>query len=92
MIGSRNLDLGIVTDADGDGRLDVLLRSQERDELAVVTRDDCAENGLREIARVALGSTLTTNVSAVRHGDDGIAYAVGTDDGRVVVWPGPGSP
>jgi len=91
VIGSRNLDLGIVTDADGDGRLDVLLPSQERDALAVVTRDDGAENGLREIARVALGSVLTTNVSAVPHGDNGIAYAVGTDDGRVVVWPGPGS-
>ena len=55
VIGSRNLDLGIVTDADGDGRLDVLLPSQDRDELAVVTRDDEAENGAIEVERVSVG-------------------------------------
>lgn len=91
VIGSRNLDLGIVTDADGDGRLDVLLPSQSRDALAVVTRDDNAEDGASEIGRVALGADLTTNVSALPHGDDGVAYAVGTADGRVIVWPGPAS-
>lgn len=92
VIGSRNLDLGIVTDADGDGRLDVLLPSTERDALAVVTRDDDAENGVIEVERVALGAGLTTNVSALAYGDEGLAYAVGTADGRIIVWPGPQSP
>ncbi len=84
-IGSRNLDLGIVSDADGDGRLDVLLPTQSRDELAVVTRDD-SDNGVREVTRVALGAPISTNVSAVAH-RGGVAYAVGTADGRVVIWP-----
>jgi len=91
VIGSRNLDLGIVTDADGDGQLDVLLPSQERDALAVVTRDDDVENGAVEVERVPLGAGLTTNVSALSDGDDGVAYAVGTGDGRIIVWPGPAS-
>ncbi len=89
-IGSRNLDLGIVTDADGDGRLDVLLSNEERNALAVVTRDEGAEGGAREVVRIALGAALTSNVSALRHRDGGVAYAVGVADGRILVWPGPG--
>jgi hypothetical protein len=89
-IGSRNLDLGIVTDADGDGRLDVLLPNEEQNTLAVVTRDDGAEGGAREIVRIALGAAITSNVSALRERDDGVAYAVGVADGRIRVWPGPG--
>jgi hypothetical protein len=84
-IGSRNLDLGIVSDADGDGQLDVLLPTQSRDQLAVLSRDD-SDNGVREITRVALGAPISSNVSAVEH-RGGVAYAVGTADGRVVIWP-----
>lgn len=84
-IGSRNLDLGIVTDADGDGRLDVLLPTQDMSELAVVTRDATADTGTREVARVALGGRLTSNVAAAVT-DGGVAYAVGVSDGSVRLW------
>ena len=84
-LGSRNLDLGIVTDADGDGRLDVLLPSQDMTELAVVTRDASSDTGTREVGRVALDGTMTSNLAA-RATDRGVAYAVGVSDGTVRLW------
>lgn len=85
-IGSRNLDLGIVTDADGNGSLDVLLPTQSMLELAVVTRDDSAAGGTREVGRVDLGGSISTNIAASISGD-GVAYAVGLSDGSLRVWP-----
>lgn len=84
-LGSRNLDLGIVTDADGNGRLDVLLPTQDMTELAVVTRDGSSETGTREVGRVALDGTVTSNLAA-RATDRGVAYAVGVSDGAVHFW------
>ena len=85
-IGSRNLDLGIVSDANGDGRLDVVLPTRDMTELAVVTRDDAAEGGTREVGRVELGGKLVTNLAA-GEGPDGVGYAVGLDGGVVLIWP-----
>ena len=85
-IGSRNLDLGIVSDANGDGVLDVILPTRDMGELVAITRDDNAEGGTRELGRVDLGGTLVTNLAA-REGADGVEYAVGLDGGIVLVWP-----
>ncbi len=85
-IGSRNLDLGIVTDADGDGRLDVVAPTQRMDELVVVSRDDAADGGTREVGRVDLGGVLSTNLAAGQS-RDGVRYAVGIDGGTVLIWP-----
>lgn len=84
-IGSRNLDLGIVSDADGDGRLEVIVPTQSMDQLAVVARVD-GPGGTVEVARVELGARMTTNLGAQRLGDGTVAHAVGTDDGRVLLW------
>lgn len=84
-IGSRNLDLGIVTDADGDGQLDVLLATDDMSELAVVTRDARSDDGTREVGRVAFGGDITSNIAARRMGDR-VAYAVGSSDGTVILW------
>ena len=84
-IGSRNLDLGIVTDADGDGRLDVLLPTQDMTELAVVARDAKSDTGTREVGRVALGGRVTSNIAAMLT-DRGVAYAVGVSDGTIHFW------
>ncbi|MFT6293336.1 MAG: hypothetical protein ACJAR2_003962 [Ilumatobacter sp.] len=86
-IGSRNLDLGIVSDADGDGQLDVVLPTQDRQILAVVTRDDATPSGTREIFRFPLDATLTTNISAQQASSGAVGYALGTSDGRIIVWP-----
>ena len=84
-IGSRNLDLGIVTDADGDGRLDVLLPTQDMTALAVVTRDAGGDTGTLEVGRVELGAEITSNLAATVT-DRGVAYAVGLSDGTIRFW------
>lgn len=85
-IGSRNLDLGIVTDADGNGTLDVLLPTQSMLQLAIVTRDDTAEGGTREVGLVELGGSISTNIAATDRGG-GVAYAIGLSDGSLRLWP-----
>lgn len=85
-IGSRNLDLGIVSDADGDGRLDVVVPIQDLSELAVVTRDDEADGGTREVGRIDLGGRLATNLSADTSAT-GVRYAIGLESGTVLIWP-----
>jgi len=89
VIGSRNLDLGIVTDADGNGTLDVLLPTRSRDVLAIITRASAEASGTREVSRLRLSGELTTNVSAAGDRATGVSYAVGTSDGRIVAWPAP---
>lgn len=89
VIGSRNLDLGIVTDADGDGTLDVLLPQQDREVLAIVTRDDRSPTGTREVTWLRLSDEPSSNVSATGDPDSGISYAVATADGRITVWAAP---
>ena len=93
-IGSRNLDLGIVTDADGDGRLDVVVPSQDQSTLHVLTRTDdssataTTEGGVERLFSVDLGARLSSNLAARSVGDDGaVSYAAGTVDGRVIIWP-----
>jgi hypothetical protein len=75
-IGSCNLDLGIGSDADGDGQLDVLLPTQGRQILAVVTRDDATPSGTRAIFRFSLSTpTLTTNISAQQASSGAVRWA-----------------
>lgn len=84
-IGSRNLDLGIVSDADGDGRLDVVLPTRGMDEIAVITRDDGSPGGALEAGRVGLGGRMVSNLAA-SVSDDRVHYAVGLDDGTLLLW------
>ena len=83
VIGSRNLELAIVADPDGDGRLEVVASSPDRLVLSVVARTD---DGADIEATVDLGARLSSNIGAVDHADGGASYAVGTDDGLVRFW------
>ncbi len=82
-LGSANLDMALLADADGDGRLDVLVPTQAMTELALLARTDA---GFEEIDRLELDGRLTTNVAATPTADGGLALAVGTDDGRLRVF------
>jgi hypothetical protein len=82
-LGSANLDMALLADADGDGRLDVLVPTQAMTELAVLARTDA---GFEEIDRLALDGRLTTNVAATPTAAGGLALAVGTADGRLRIF------
>ena len=83
VLGSRNLDLAIVADADGDGRLEVVAPTPSREALGVIAR---VEGGTEVEFTVELGAKLSSNVGAVDHPDGGATYAAGTDDGLVRFW------
>ena len=83
VLGSRNLDLGIVADADGDGRLEVVVPTADRRALGVVGRTG---SGAELEFTVELSGRLSSNVGAVDHPDGGVTYAAATDDGVVRFW------
>ena len=82
-IGSRNLDMAIVADADGDGSLDVVAPTNDRTELGIVTRTD---DGTEVVGTVELPGRLTTNIG-VRSVDDRLQFAVGTENNQLLIWP-----
>ncbi len=83
-IGSRNLDQGIVVDADGDGRPEVVVPTQDQQTLVALTR---TATGSQLVATVPLGAPLATNIAAATRSDGMVALAVGTEDGRMLIWP-----
>ena len=83
-IGSRNLDLGIVADATGDGMLNVVVPTNDRQMLGILRR---TEDGVVVEANVDLPGRLTTNVSAMESGDGQLWFAVGTNEQLVRIWP-----
>jgi hypothetical protein len=75
-IGSRNLDLGLVADIDGDGRVEVLVPNQSMTALGVLRRTD---GGVEVVADIDLPGNLTSNLAAVADEAGRIWFAAGTD-------------
>ncbi|MEM9488375.1 MAG: hypothetical protein AAGC55_04480, partial [Myxococcota bacterium] len=93
--GSRNLDLGVVADADGDGNLEVVVPTDRRDAIGVLRRTAGAGagyDGVEVIADVALLGRMTTNLGVRVVEPDTqprISFAVGTDEAVLRIWPAP---
>lgn len=85
-IGSRNLDLGIAADATGDGLLNVIVPTNDRQMLGVLLR---TTNGVQVESLIDLPGRLTSNVAVQAVSDGRLAFAVGTDDRFVRIWPAP---
>jgi len=85
VIGSRNLDMGIAVDANGDGRLDVIVARSDRRQIVALTRTDDSR-GWESIAERSLDAPLTTNI-AVQDTQAGTDIAVG-HEGRIRIWRG----
>lgn len=85
-IGSRNLDLALAADLDGDGRTELLVPNQEQSSLAAVRH---TAQGLEEPWSLDLGGpgAVGSNLAACRHPDGGISVGLGLTDGRLRVWP-----
>lgn len=83
-IGSRNVDQGIVVDANGDRRPDVVVPNQNQDAIVALTR---TLKGSEISLEQPLGARLSTNLSAVTRGDGTATLALGTEDARLLIWP-----
>lgn len=82
VIGSRNLDMAVAGDFDGDGQLEIVLPSQNRQRIAGIRN---SENGAVVAWELDLNGTLVTNLAALNT-PAGLALAVGRDDGIMRVW------
>lgn len=82
-LGSPNLDMALLADGDGDGRLDVIVPTRSMRALAILSRTD---GGFEEVGRLGLDGVLSTNVAAVADPDGQLVLAVGTEDGQLRIF------
>lgn len=83
VIGSRNLDMAVAGDFNGDGQPEIVLPSQGRTSIAGIQN---TADGAKVVWELPLGSRLSTNLAALQLEDGRLALAVGTEDGRLHVW------
>jgi PAS domain-containing protein len=83
VIGTRNLDMALAGDFDGDGALEVLLPNQELTHLGAVGR---RADGARLIWQVEIGSRATTNLAAAALDDGRLLVGIGGDGQFLRVW------
>jgi hypothetical protein len=83
VIHSRNLDMAVAGDFDGDGQLELLLPDQGRNVLGAIRRT----TGGAEVAwSLPVEGKVSTNIAAVMLDDGGLAVAVGREDDVLRVW------
>lgn len=82
-IGSRNLDEGVIVDANADGQLDVVVPTQDDSRLVALTR---TVDGAEAAVTVSLPSAPASNVVAVLRPDGSASLAVALEGGVLLVW------
>ncbi len=83
VLGSRNLDMAVAGDFDGDGQLELLLPVQDRTMLAGIRR---TTTGAEQAWTVDVGGVAATNLAAVSLPDGRLVLGVGREDGTVRLW------
>nr|ABZ06289.1 putative FG-GAP repeat protein [uncultured marine microorganism HF4000_008B14] len=83
-IGSRNLDMAVAGDFDGDGRIEILVPSQGMDEIGAIRR---TEEGAEVAWTLPIDGKVSTNLAAVSSDSGGLTLGVGRNDGVLLVWP-----
>ncbi len=81
-LASANLDMALLADLDGDGRLDIVVPEQGLTVLGVLAR---TATGFEPVDRLPLDGVLATNVAAADV-DGKLVLAAGTTDGRVRIF------
>ncbi len=82
VIGSRNLDMAVAGDFDGDGQPEIVLPSQDRSRIAGIAN---TATGAEVVWELSLDGTLVTNLAAINTAN-GLALAAGRSDGTVRLW------
>jgi hypothetical protein len=83
VINTRNTDMAVGGDFNGDGQLEIVLPDQSMSRIAGLQR---TADGVAEIWSLPLDGTLATNLAAVTLPDGELVLAAGTTDGRLRVW------
>lgn len=83
VIKSRNLDMGISADFNSDGKLEVLVPTQDRTQLIIVG----LQNGIATpLWKLPTDAPVMTNLSATQNPSGGLAVGVGLADNRLRIW------
>jgi hypothetical protein len=82
-LGSRNLDMAVAGDFDGDGQVELLLPDQERASLGAVRR---VPGGAEVAWKVPAGDRISTNLAAVAFPDGTLAVGVGHAGDQLRLW------
>jgi len=82
VIGSRNLDMSVAGDFDGDGMVEILIPDQSLSRLAGLRR---IPGGVEENRSLALDGTLNTNLAALSM-DMNMGVGVGMREGFLRLW------
>ncbi len=83
VLGSRNLDLAAAGDFDGDGRVELLLPTQDRTRLAAIRR---TARGAERAWKVKLPDRLSSNLAAVTLEGGRMIVAAGLADGTLRIF------
>ena len=83
LLDSRNLDMGLAGDFDGDGVLELLLPTQDFVRLGAIERTSF---GARVDWEVELGGLLSTNIAAVRQADGQMLVGAGHEGAVLRLW------
>lgn len=83
VIGSRNLDMAVAGDFNGDGQPEIVVTTQDRSHIAAIQH---TAEGAREVWRLAVDGRVGTNLAATTGADGKLSLAAGTEDGRLRIW------
>lgn len=83
IINSRNLDMAVAGDFNGDGTPELAIPSQSRTSVAGIQR---TENGADVIWDLPVPSPIVTNLAATPLSTGNLALGVGMEDGNLRVW------
>ncbi len=83
LIGSRNLDMSAAADFDGDGRVELLVPTQDRAALGGIRR---TVDGAEVAWTLSLDGRAVTNLATVSFADGGLAVGVGLENGALRIW------
>lgn len=83
VIGTRNLDLAVAGDFDGDGRVELLVPNQERTQLGGIRH---TTDGAVAAWTVSVGGRVSSNLAGVTLADGRLAVGVGREDDVLRLW------
>lgn len=83
VIGTNNLDMALAGDFNGDGRVELLLPTQDRTRLGGVQR---TADGAAAVYEVSVGGEVVTNLAGVTLASGETAVGVGRDDNTLRIW------
>ena len=73
-------------DWDSDGRIELLVPTQNRAQLSGIRR---TSEGAEGVWSLPVGGRISTNIGVVTDRDGGLSVAVGREDEVLRIWPAP---